>query len=151
MVQSASILEALEERKALRDDRREFFRMAAVAAVSAPLVLTVGGKRLNAQTAPSDGDILNFALNLEYLEAQFYLQAVNGVGLPTNLTTGTGTRGEATGGRRVNFTDPVVEQYAREIAADEQAHVVFLRTALGATAVAQPTIIRENRSMTAAR
>ncbi|MEA1073129.1 ferritin-like domain-containing protein [Sphingomonas sp. LY160] len=140
MVQSASILEALEERQALRDDRREFFRMAAVATVSAPLVLTVGGKRLNAQTAPSDGDILNFALNLEYLEAQFYLQAVNGVGLPTNLTTGTGTRGEATGGRRVNFTDPVVEQYAREIAADEQAHVVFLRTALGATAVAQPTI-----------
>jgi hypothetical protein len=93
-----------------------------------------------AQTAPTDADILNFALNLEYLEAQFYTFAVFGTGLSASLLSGTGTRGEATGGRRVNFTDPVVRQYAVEIAQDERAHVEFLRTALGSATVAQPAI-----------
>jgi hypothetical protein len=65
---------------------------------------------------------------------------VFGTGLPTNLLSGTGTRGEATGGRRVNFTDPVVRAYAVEIAQDERAHVEFLRTALGSATVAQPAI-----------
>lgn len=88
----------------------------------------------------TDGDILNFALNLEYLEAQFYVFAVTGAGLPANQLTGTGTQGAATGGRKVNFTDPIVAAYAREIAKDEADHVKFLRGALGNSAVAQPTI-----------
>jgi hypothetical protein len=44
------------------------------------------------------------------------------------------------GGRQVNFTDRVVRDYAKEIAADEAAHVLFLRAALGGAAVAQPTL-----------
>lgn len=44
------------------------------------------------------------------------------------------------GGRKVTFTDTLVRQYANEIAQDEVAHVAFLRTALGASAVAQPAL-----------
>ncbi len=142
MVDPELTMQVLESRERRRNDRRDFFRKAATAAIAAPLMLTMGGKPLNAQTPVTDPDILNFALNLEYLEAQFYLYAVSGTGLPANLLTGTGTQGpvNANGARAVNFTDPVVREYAREIAADEQAHVVFLRQALGASAVSQPTI-----------
>jgi hypothetical protein len=84
--------------------------------------------------------VLNFALNLEYLEAQFYAFAAFGEGLPANLLSGTGNQGGVTGGRRVNFTDPAVRRYAVEIAQDERAHVAFLRRALGASAVSQPPI-----------
>jgi len=65
---------------------------------------------------------------------------VNGSGLAANQLGGTGTQGNVRGGRQVSFTDAVVRQYAKEIAADEIAHVQFLRAALTSAAVAQPEI-----------
>jgi Ferritin-like domain len=91
-------------------------------------------------SGPSDATILNFALNLEYLEAEFYLRATTGSGLPDDMTTGTGTRGEVSGGHSVSFSNPVVGKYAQEIAADERQHVAFLRSALGEHAVSRPAI-----------
>jgi hypothetical protein len=88
----------------------------------------------------SDGAVLNFALNLEYLEAEFYSNAVHGHGIPESLTHGNGRRGAVEGGRKVSFGSKKVREIAQEIARDEPDHVAFLRAALGSAAVARPTI-----------
>ncbi|MBV1692272.1 ferritin-like domain-containing protein [Novosphingobium sp. G106] len=135
------IIEQLHELGDRRRERREFFRaLVSVAGVTGAMQMALTVTPANAQSAPSDADVLNFALNLEYLEAQFYSFAVNGTGLAASDLTGSGTQGTVTGGRKVNFTDPIVEQYAREIAGDEVAHVKFLRAQLGGSAVSQPAI-----------
>jgi hypothetical protein len=131
---------------ARRAERRSFFRKGsgfAVGMAGGAILAACGGgsgDSVAQSNGPSDADVLNFALNLEYLEAQFYSFAATGAGLNANLQTGTGAQGAVSGGRAVAFTDPVVRQYAKEIAADEVAHVAFLRTALGSAAVAQPII-----------
>ena len=119
MADDQQIIEAFEAREGRRTNRRDMFRgFAAASAAAGGFVLANKSSPVAAQSV-SDGDILNFALNLEYLEAQFYVYAASGAGLPESLLSGTGTRGQATGGRRVNFTDPAVAAYAREIAADD--------------------------------
>lgn len=128
-------------------DRRRFLRSAGLAGVGAVGLSALGAAGLGSPAlaadsggGPSDAAILNFALNLEYLEGEFYSRAVTGQGLPENLLDGRGTRGSVTGGRKVTFETPAVEQYAKEITNDERNHVAFLRTALGSAAVAEPAI-----------
>jgi hypothetical protein len=137
------MIEALEGRSKRREERRDFFRNFGSAAATLGGVAALSSFSTSAQAqaaAPTDQDVLNFALNLEYLEAQFYFFAVFGQGLPQSILGGTGTQGAVKGGRKVNFTDRAVELYAREIAMDERAHVEFLRNQLGPSAVAQPAI-----------
>ena len=141
MSESSSRIKVLDA----RSSRRRFASLIGSAGLVALSLGGVFGSRAalaaNGETpALTDVDILNFALNLEYLEAEYYLRAFFGRGLVAADTTGVGTLGEVTGGSRVRFETPAIRKYAREIALDERAHVRFLRTALGTDAVARPEI-----------
>jgi hypothetical protein len=101
----------------------------------------------------TDSDILNFALNLEYLEANFYYLSAFGTTIDVanaastaagavliKLTGTVGTPGTVTGGSLVPFTTIPVASYAIETAVEEGKHVQTLLAALGTSAVAQPAL-----------
>lgn len=128
------------ENTLLRPSRRRLFQaltggVAALAMASLPMPVEAAPN-----LSQSDINILNFALNLEYLEAEFYLFATTGTGLTSADTTGMGTAGATTGGAAVPFTDSLLQSTAEELAVDELAHVRYLRAALGRKAVAKPAI-----------
>jgi hypothetical protein len=129
--------------------RRTFLAGAgAVAATTA----VAGCSSSTAATTPTstygDTDVLNFALNLEYLEAQFYSYAANGTGLPASmLTAGSGATKYTQGSVVTNSTVTAVpslstiqQEIVNEIAYEEGEHVKFLRAALTTAAVPMPQI-----------
>jgi rubrerythrin len=81
------------------------------------LLGAVPGSAMGAVTRATAGDvdILNFALTLEYLEAAFYAEAVS--------------MGKLSGESKM---------FAMVVAKDEDAHVTFLKGALGSKAVKKP-------------
>ena len=134
-------------------NRRSFLRRAATAGAGAALLPTVLSHRAGAATlaedaAPSsDLTVLNFALHLEYLEAQYYSLAVTGQTLEAQGVdvSGAGTQGTVTvkPNPAVPFQSSTIKGIAQEIAADELHHVLYLREAIsgaGATPAAQPAI-----------
>ncbi len=132
--------------------RRTFIAGAGgIAAATIATELVGCGSSSKHITPPSgftDADVLNFALNLEYLEAQFYLYAATGQGLSSADTaapagfTGTFTEGTVTLGSAAAVPGLTTQQQEilNEIAYEEQEHVRFLRSALGSAAVPMPSI-----------
>ncbi|KAL6769917.1 hypothetical protein ACKKBG_A32870 [Auxenochlorella protothecoides x Auxenochlorella symbiontica] len=105
--------------------RASVLAFIAITLVAAPCALAI-----------TDTDILNFALNLEYLEASFYSYAARGVGLDSDLTGG---GPEVIGGEKANLTEKG-QFFAEALAVDEINHVRLLRSVLGDAAVPIPAI-----------
>ena len=86
------------------------------------------GRQARAQSAiPTDADYLNFALNFEYLGAQYYLQAVVNQSLPLTLLPANSGAVTLPSGTLVPFANPAVPYYGIRLAADEQSHVQLLQ------------------------
>ncbi len=146
---------SLSRRKALRNIGLGAFGMTALGALA---------KNASAATGPGqDADVAQFALNLEYLEAEFYTYAYYGYGIddprlpggPIGVD-GAGTPGTVTvkSNPKVNFSDPKIAQYALEIGGDERNHVKLFRgflSAVGVQPVARPKIDLLNSFNTAAQ
>ena len=138
------VLQVIETRKS---NRRTFVQKLGMAGVAASVASALVPSRLEADpSSPTDADILNFALNLEFLEAEFYTVATTGLNISQfgiidyGTDNGSGTNGGATtGGAQVHFTDIYTQMIAEELALDERAHVAFLQNVLGLP-IAKPAI-----------
>jgi hypothetical protein len=119
--------------------RRTFLTGAGTIAAAAALAgCSESATILPSVTGYSDVDILNFALNLEYVEAEFYLRAATGSGLSA-ADAGTGA-GTVNGGTKVAGLTTFQQNFVNEIAYTEQEHVRFLRKQLGSAAVSRPNL-----------
>jgi hypothetical protein len=137
--ETKELLQAMEERRASR-------RRAMLLGGAALAGLALTSRQASAATV-TDADILNFALNLEFLEAQYYTLATTGTTIDVAAGISTKSGSGAAGGSvvvksnpMVTFTDSSTQDFALEIAMDEQNHVKFLQSNLGTSAVAMPNI-----------
>ena len=113
-------LEELDTDGAIRETRASFLKKAGLGGVA-----ILGGGALmgaipslaSAGTAAGDVAILNYALTLEYLEAEFYKQA-----RLNQVANGNGN----------------LQAFVNLVAQHEAAHVTALQKALGSKAVAKP-------------
>ena len=108
-------------------NRRDFLRKGAIAGggfvaggvlfngLASPAAAAISTRR---KSKANDVKILNYALTLEFLEAEFYKQAV---------------------ANNVAGSDAALAKFATVVAGHEAAHVSFLRNALRRAAIKKPT------------
>jgi hypothetical protein len=139
----------INELIAASPNRRSLLKSLGIAAAVAGSSLSFATRSVEAQST-TDIDLLNFALNLEYLQAEFYTQAATGASITLfgvridGRATGSNppSGGTAVGGKQVSFfsNDSFTLDIVAEIATNERAHVTLLRNALGSAAVARPNL-----------
>jgi hypothetical protein len=122
-------------------NRRSFLKTLGAATAGVTALSMAGLSPAHGQTT-TEVEVLKFALNLEYLESEFYTYALYGQGIEL---FGIGVTGEAngsnppsgmvtSGGKKVDFSNPnqvLTHQIVEQIGRDERAHVTLLRSALG--------------------
>jgi hypothetical protein len=165
----AKLLNAKLNRRQLLGNLGMMGAGAVMTACGGTVVGQIGQDPQQREGANFDAAILNFALNLEYLEAAFYLAVVGRLGELPGFTpdriqlpdgyTGTDPSTSLYAGRRsrmgaqtVTKVTELVGEFAQELAEDELNHVIFLRAALegiGAP-VADLPVINLNSSFVAA-
>ena len=106
------------------DSRRNVMKQFAnvsgkIALAAVPVAVASMFSKAYGQTPQDVNGVLNFALTLEYLEAEFYNNIVGSAGY---LTAPAAAQGALT-----------------NIKNDENKHVAFLKGVLGAAAIAKPT------------
>ncbi|MGC1872959.1 MAG: ferritin-like domain-containing protein [Acidobacteriaceae bacterium] len=126
-------------------NRRSFVKGAGFTGLGLAGAAIVGSQfganeqKVSAASGVSDADILNFALNLEYLEAEFYSVATYGATLEQRgILTKADETGPTTGGKMVKFSE--FAYLGTALRENEQDHVLYLRAALGAGAAKKPAI-----------
>jgi hypothetical protein len=140
----------IDELVAASPNRRSFLKTLASATAGVSALSMAGIPPLQAQTT-TEIQILQFALNLEYLEAEFYTHVVNSKSIEA---FGIGIDGEANGSNPAsggtttgpfgvyfnNATQYLTFEVIANIANDERQHVALLRSALGSQKIAKPNI-----------
>ncbi|HLI75348.1 MAG TPA: ferritin-like domain-containing protein [Acidobacteriaceae bacterium] len=134
-------------------NRRKFLKTIGYASAAVGAMSLAGGQEAEAQTtSPTATEIavLNFALNLEYLESEFYTYGQYGNGIEMHGIKVSGVAsgnnnpngGTTTGGKQVTFPNNLAFSQAitSEIGTDERAHVTLLQSFLGSAAIAKPDI-----------
>ena len=128
--------------------RRGF--LAGAGAATAATLVGCGDDTTSTPTQPvtppatsiTDNDVMNFALNLEYLEAEFYLRAVTGSGVPT-ADGGAGSNVAISFTGPVTFSNAFYQEIAVEFAQQELQHIRALRATIsanGGTPISSPSL-----------
>lgn len=137
---------SVEQAKAIKAtrafNRRNF--MAGLGLASAGLIAGCDNTSNSSPTpvmaaGPSETDVLNFALNLEFLEATFYSFVTQGIDLPSSLTAGSGA---ITGApqAKIAFANQQTTDIFNEIFFNEMSHVADLQSLIGNGHITRPAL-----------
>ncbi|WP_158942973.1 ferritin-like domain-containing protein [Granulicella sp. S190] len=142
-LEDISVEQAKEIRTQRIVNRRNFMAGLGLAGATAGISLLSGcsgnGSPTVMAASPSETDVLNFALNLEYLEATFYSFATQGIDLPSTLTNGSGAiTGNPTS--KIAFSNQQTTDIFNEIFFNEMSHVADLQSLIGPNHVARPAL-----------